>query len=117
MSEQRRPSQLSRDYAGALPYKRAHFERQPSKLYVIPRENDATVFDLWETDAQGNSQQKEPLYLVSIEETSADNALNNLYGQVRDMWKDLGNERKHSDYLSEQLLTQAKVNEDLRYKD
>lgn len=33
------------------------------------------------------------------------------------MWKDLGNERKYSDYLSEQLLTQAKVNEDLRYKD
>ncbi|KAK1916561.1 hypothetical protein P3342_012185 [Pyrenophora teres f. teres] len=107
----------SRDHAGALPYKRAHFERQPSKLYVIPRENDATVFDLWETDAQGNSQQKEPLHLASTEETSADNALNNLYGQVRDMWKDLGNERKHSDYLSEQLLTQAKVNEDLRYKD
>ncbi|EFQ86244.1 hypothetical protein PTT_18570 [Pyrenophora teres f. teres 0-1] len=24
------------------------------------------------------------------------------------MWKDLRNERKHSDYLSEQLLTQAK---------
>ncbi|KAL7771032.1 hypothetical protein CFE70_000973 [Pyrenophora teres f. teres 0-1] len=107
----------SRDHAGALPYKRAHFERQPSKSYVIPRENDATVFDLWETDAQGNSQQKEPLHLASTEETSADNALNNLYGQVRDMWKDLGNERKHSDYLSEQLLTQAKVNEDLRYKD
>ncbi|CAA9967172.1 hypothetical protein PTMSG1_10531 [Pyrenophora teres f. maculata] len=78
------------DHAGALPYKRAHFERQPSKSYVIPRENDATVFDLWETDAQGNSQQKEPLHLASTEETSADNALNNLYAQV---------------------------NEDLRYKD
>ncbi|EFQ95028.1 hypothetical protein PTT_07089, partial [Pyrenophora teres f. teres 0-1] len=34
------------DYAGALLYKRAYFERQLSKLYVIPCENDATVFNL-----------------------------------------------------------------------
>ncbi|EFQ88066.1 hypothetical protein PTT_06696 [Pyrenophora teres f. teres 0-1] len=39
------------------------------------------------------------------------------FEQVRDMWKDLGNKRERSDYLSEQLLRQVKVNEDLSYKD
>ncbi|KAI1512770.1 hypothetical protein Ptr86124_007790, partial [Pyrenophora tritici-repentis] len=45
-------------------------------------------------------------------------ALNRLpYDQIRDMWRDLGNERKHSDQLGEQLLARDKVIENLHSKD
>ncbi|KAI1507341.1 hypothetical protein Ptr86124_013729 [Pyrenophora tritici-repentis] len=92
-------------------YERAQFERQPSTSYVIPREDNVTTFDLWENDAQGNPQRKDSLHTTPIGHTNNDQskALNRLYDQIRDMWRDLGNERKHSDQLGEQLLARDKV--------
>ncbi|PWO13769.1 hypothetical protein PtrARCrB10_12144, partial [Pyrenophora tritici-repentis] len=91
-------------------YERAQFERQPSTSYVIPREDNVTTFDLWENDAQGNPQRKDSLHTTPIGHTNNDQskALNRLYDQIRDMWRDLGNERKHSDQLGEQLLARDK---------
>ncbi|KAI1689530.1 CHROMO domain containing protein [Pyrenophora tritici-repentis] len=100
-------------------YERAQFERQPSTSYVIPREDNVTTFDLWENDAQGNPQRKDSLHTTPIGHTNNDQskALNRLYDQIRDMWRDLGNERKHSDQLGEQLLARDKVIENLHSKD
>ncbi|KAK1916940.1 hypothetical protein P3342_004496 [Pyrenophora teres f. teres] len=112
MSEQRRPSREPQDDNNIDIHSHAWVSTSPP-----PSPKRSASPEPSRDHAGALPQQKEPLHLASTEETSADNALNNLYGQVRDMWKDLGNERKHSDYLSEQLLTQAKVNEDLRYKD
>ncbi|KAG9380636.1 hypothetical protein A1F94_007956 [Pyrenophora tritici-repentis] len=85
-------------------YERAQFERQPSTSYVIPREDNVTTFDLWENDAQGNPQRKDSLHTTPIGHTNNDQskALNRLYDQIRDMWRDLGNERKHSDHKDQE---------------
>ncbi|KAG9379886.1 hypothetical protein A1F94_010242 [Pyrenophora tritici-repentis] len=131
MSEQRRYSRQSQAERGSPgpaasleplvehAYERAQFERQPSTSYVIPREDNVTTFDLWENDAQGNPQRKDSLHTTPIGHTNNDQskALNRLYDQIRDMWRDLGNERKHSDQLGEQLLARDKVIENLHSKD
>ncbi|CAA9959667.1 hypothetical protein PTMSG1_03082 [Pyrenophora teres f. maculata] len=82
------PPEPSPEYTGAPPNERAHFERQHS--LCRPTEG---------------------------------NALNILYVQVRDIWKGHRNEGEFSNYLSErsehlsEQLSQAKVMEDLCYKD
>jgi hypothetical protein len=102
----------------ALGVSRMFFENQPSNTFVVPQDNDATTFDVWETNKQGQALQKKEIKLTSLEDKSEDNDdiafVTNLVVQLRDMWANLTDERARYDQASDYILKQAATISSLR---
>jgi hypothetical protein len=98
--------------------KRRYFEDQPSASILVPQYDDATKFDLWETDDQGDATQKQTIDLTVIEESGATNDqlafVTYLMNQLREMWTDLAFERDRYDKLCGKILEHSTVINQLR---